>query len=130
MPRWWYILFFPLQRANSNMKQTSEECPKPQPPLLLKKLSQCTSNLYCNTPPICIAVFSVPLRSEEREYCQYLFTICSQTITLQQFFWTINFGRRNVDCITEIVLEVVLGAVILTGDLKDFHTVISADLGL
>ena len=45
----------------------SEECQKPQPPLLLKKVSQYTSNLYYNTPPICITVLLVPLRSEERE---------------------------------------------------------------
>ena len=29
------------------------------------------SHFYCNTPPICIAVPLVPLRSEERESCQY-----------------------------------------------------------
>ena len=45
----------------------SEECRKPQPPLLLKKVSQYTSHLYCNTPPICIAVLSVPLGFTERE---------------------------------------------------------------
>ena len=42
-----------------------------QPPLLLKKVSQYTSNLYGNTPPICSAVLLVPLRSEERECWQY-----------------------------------------------------------
>ena len=36
--------------------------PLSQPPLLLKKVSQYTSSLYCNTPPICTAVLSVPLR--------------------------------------------------------------------
>ena len=45
---------------------------EPQPPLLLKKVSQCTSNLYCNTPPICIAVLSVSLHSEEREILSVL----------------------------------------------------------
>ena len=50
---------------------TSEECRKPQPPLLLKKVLQYTSNLYCNTPPICIAILSVPLSSQEREVLQY-----------------------------------------------------------
>ena len=44
---------------------------EPQPPLLLEKVSQYISNLYCNTPPISIAVLVVPLRSEEREDCQY-----------------------------------------------------------
>ena len=48
-----------------------EECQKPQPPLLLKKVLQYTSNLYCNTPPLCIAVLSVPLSTQEREILQY-----------------------------------------------------------
>ena len=48
----------------------SEECQKTQPPLLLKKVSQYASNLYCSTPPICIAVLPVPPRSEERKYSQ------------------------------------------------------------
>ena len=51
---------------------SSEECQKPQPPLLLKKVSQYTSHLYCNTPPICTAVLLVPLRSEEREMLSVL----------------------------------------------------------
>ena len=34
-------------------------------------VSQCTSNLYCNTPLVCIAVLSVPLSSQERETLQY-----------------------------------------------------------
>ena len=42
------------------------------PPLLLKNVSQYTSPLYCNTPPISIAVVLVPLGSKEREKsCQY-----------------------------------------------------------
>ena len=49
----------------------SEECQKPQPPLLLKKAPQYTSNFYRNTPPICTTVLSLSLRSEEREICQY-----------------------------------------------------------
>ena len=32
--------------------ESSEKCQEPQPPLLLKKVLQYTSNLYCNTPPI------------------------------------------------------------------------------
>ena len=32
-----------------------------------QKASKYTSNLYCNTPPICTAVLSVPPRSQERE---------------------------------------------------------------
>ena len=38
----------------------SEERQKPQPPLLLKKVSQYTSNSHCSTPPICIAVLWCP----------------------------------------------------------------------
>ena len=56
----------------------SEECQKPQPPLPLKKVSQYTPHLYCNTPPICIAVLSVPLRSEERETWSVLLPFVSQ----------------------------------------------------
>ena len=56
----------------------SEECQKPQPPLLLKKVSQYTSHLYCNKPPICIAVLLVPLRSEERETWSVLLPFVSQ----------------------------------------------------
>ena len=36
-----------------------------------KKNCNYASNLYCNTPPICIAVLLVPLGSKEREKCQY-----------------------------------------------------------
>ena len=63
------MIKFKLISQNCNFKHStsSEECRKPQPPLLLKKVSQYTSNLYCNTPPICIAVLLVPLLSEERE---------------------------------------------------------------
>ena len=56
----------------------SEECQKPQPPLLLKKVSQYTSHLYCNTPPICTAVLLVPLRSEEWEILSVLLPFVSQ----------------------------------------------------
>ena len=37
-----------------------------------KKVSQYTSNLYCNTPPICIAVLSVPVPPDEREILSVL----------------------------------------------------------
>ena len=56
----------------------AEECQKPQPPPLLKKVSQYTSHLYCNTPPICTAVLLVPLRSEEREILSVLLPFVSQ----------------------------------------------------
>ena len=44
----------------SGSNELSEACQKPQPPLLLKNVSQHTSHLYCNTPPICIAVLLAP----------------------------------------------------------------------
>ena len=47
-------------------------CQKPQPPLLLQTVLLYTSNLYCDTPPICIAVPSVPLSCEEREILSVL----------------------------------------------------------
>ena len=50
---------------------TSEKCQKPQPPLLLKKVSRYTSYLDCNTPPICIAVHPVPYALRKGKYCQY-----------------------------------------------------------
>ena len=56
----------------------SEECQKPQPPLLLKKVSQYTSHLYRNTPPICIAVLLVRLGSKEREMLSVLLPFVSQ----------------------------------------------------
>ena len=49
-----------------------------QPPLLLKKVSQYTSNLHVITPPICITVLAVPLRSEEREILSLLLPFVSQ----------------------------------------------------
>ena len=51
---------------------------KPQPPPLLNEVSQYTSNLYCNTPPICIAVLLVPLCSEERGILSVLLPFVSQ----------------------------------------------------
>ena len=57
-------------------RKNSEECQKPQPPLLLKKVSQYASNLYCSTPPICIAGLLMPLRFEEREILSVLLPFC------------------------------------------------------
>ena len=51
---------------------------KPQPPLLLKKVWQYTSNLYRSTSSICIAVLLMPLRSEERETLSVLLPFVSQ----------------------------------------------------
>ena len=60
-----------LIEPRESSPEFSEECQKPQPPLLLKKVSQYASNLYCNTLSICIAVLPVPPRSEERKiFCQ------------------------------------------------------------
>ena len=56
----------------------SEECQKPQPPLLLKIVSQYTSYLYCSTPPTCIAVLLAPLDSKERETLSVLLPFVSQ----------------------------------------------------
>ena len=85
----------------------SEECRKPQPPLLLKKVSQYTSHLYCNTPPICTSALLVPLCSEEREYCQYSSHLYRSTPPIciairlpfvSQYFWENlgGCGHRNV----------------------------------
>ena len=57
----------------------SEECQKPQPPLVLKEVSQYTSNLYCRTPPLCVAVriqfvlqcLWCPYALRKGKYCQY-----------------------------------------------------------
>ena len=35
--------------------------------IIFQKVRQYTSNLYCNTPPLCITMLSVPLSSEETE---------------------------------------------------------------
>ena len=71
-------LFMFLEEKRETTTLNSEECQKPQPPLLLKKVSQYTSHLYCNTPPICTAVLLVPLRSEEREILSVLLPFVSQ----------------------------------------------------
>ena len=57
---------------------SSEECQKPQPPVLLKKVLQYTSNLQCYTPPICIAMLSVPVSSEQKEILSVLLPFVSQ----------------------------------------------------
>ena len=59
-------------------------------------------------------------------------TICPKTITLQHviFVGQLSLGAVTQRFITEIVLEVFSGAVILTGDLSDFCTVISGNVGL
>ena len=45
---------------------------------------------------------------------------------LDNSFW----AQYRKDYITKLVLELFLGAVILTGDLSDFRTLISGELGL
>ena len=54
----------------------SEECQKPQAPLLSKKVSQYTSTLY--SPPICMAVLLAPLHAKEREMPSVLLPFVSQ----------------------------------------------------
>ena len=65
-----------------------------------QKVSQYTSHLYCNTPPICIAVLLVPLGSKEREKCQYSSHLYRSTPPIciaihlpfvSQYFWE-NLG--------------------------------------
>ena len=46
------------------------------------------------------------------------------------FFWTTNFGRRNERLHHRNYLGTILAAVILTGDLSDFCTIICGELGL
>ena len=65
----------PLCEGHSVKRCLSKECQKPELPVLLKKVSQYTSNLNCNTPPICM----VPLRSEERETLPVLFSFDRST---------------------------------------------------
>ena len=48
------------------------------------------------------------------------------TLFVNNCFWV----PQRKDCIAEIVLESILGAVILTRDLDDFFIVISGDWGL
>ena len=69
-------------RATEPKRLKSKECRKPQPPLLLKKVLQYTSNLYCNTPPICTAVLSVPLSSLEREILQCSSHLCRNMLPI------------------------------------------------
>ena len=68
------------------------KCQKPQPPLLLKKVSQYSPNSYSSA--------LVPLRSDEREYCQFSSHLYRSTppicIAIRlpfvlQYFWT-NLG--------------------------------------
>ena len=68
-------LLYKRKFRKSVATHVAEEC---QPPLLLQKVSQYTSNLYCNTPPICIAVLLVPLRFEGREILSVLLPFVSQ----------------------------------------------------
>ena len=43
------------------------------------------------------------------------------------YFWTINFGRRNVIITSQKSSWNYFWVLVLTGDLKDFRTVISGE---
>ena len=113
----------------------SEECQKPQPPLLLKKVSQYTSHLYCNTPPMCTAVLSVPLRSEEREILSVLLShwyrstppICIAIplpFVSQYFGETLGgCGHRNVPHVCHILSPFVCHILCLIPYLTDFYAI-------
>ena len=104
-----------------------------QPPLLLKKsIAIHTSNLYCNTPPICIAVLSVPLRSEEREILSVLLPFVSQYATPICIAIGLPFGLHYAShlyrsAFGKILVVVVTGmlpsyAWSLTNSLHKFHS--------
>ena len=58
-------------------------------------------------------------------HCPY--SICPKIAV--PFFGTIHFVRGK-DYIKEIVLELFLGAVILAGDVSDFHSIVSGELDI
>ena len=58
---------------------------------------------------------------------QLLRSLSLQTPFQKDTLWT---GTISLSYITEIVLKLVLGAVVLARDLNNFHTVIPGDLGL
>ena len=102
-----------LGAGGPNGKGESEECQKPQPPLLLKKVSQYTSNLYCNTPLFCIAVLLVPLGCKERDILPVLLPLYHSTPPIciairlpfvSQYFWENpgGCGHRNVPQRTQL----------------------------
>ena len=138
----------------------SEECQKPQPPLLLKK--------YRNTPPICIAIrlqfvlqyFWCPLRSDKKGnivstppiciavrpphlYCSTP-PICIAVLLEKSwwswssgclpitapYFWTIAFGHCNIKITSQKLSWNYFGRHRSYRRLSDFHTVISGDSGL
>ena len=82
----------------------SEECQKPQPPLLLRKVSQYTSHLYCSTPPICIAVLLEKFALRKGKYCRYSSHLYRSTPPIciavrlpfvLQYFWENLGGCRH-----------------------------------
>ena len=87
------VLIMP-KRACSHWRH-SEESQNPPPPLLLKKVSQYASNLYCSTPPISITVLLVPLQSEEREILSVLLPFVSQYVyrNMPPICITVLFGK-------------------------------------
>ena len=78
----------------SNFRRTSET----PTATTSQKVSQYTSHLYCNTPPICIAVLLVPLGSKERETMSVLLPFVPQYAshlyrsTLGKSWWLWSLG--------------------------------------
>ena len=71
VPCCWSLYCHSEKRSTNMFGYKSEEFQKPQPLLVSKKVRQYTSNLYCSTPPICIAGPSWLLTLKERETQQY-----------------------------------------------------------
>ena len=71
----------------------------------LQFLLQDASNLYCKTPPICIAVLSAPLSSKERAILSVLFRFVLQ--------YASHLCRSNVSCLCRstppVCIAVLLG---------------------
>ena len=61
--------------------------------------------------------------------CKFKGQTYKKTRTLH-FFGQLTWAPSRKDYVTGIVLEIFLGAVIVTGDLSDFGTVVSGELGL
>ena len=101
---WWQII---CRISQGKKGLNSEECQKPQPPLLLKKVSQYTSNLYCNTPPISLAVLLVAYALKKgncHQYSSHLYRstppicIAIRLSFVSQYFWEVpgGCGHRDV----------------------------------
>ena len=96
--------------------EKSEERRKPPPPLLLEKVSQYTSNLYCNMPPMCIVVLSVLYALRKGNYYQYSSHLYRSTPPIciairlpfvSQYFWENPGGCGHQDVAQKIPHRVV-----------------------